>query len=466
MENNHLKQLINKKKQIKATLTRFQNYIADYENVPLLNDFDLIQLDIEDSSYEVDYSSEREEFENKYFYCVSTAQKFIETYNTTSTSNSQINNSIQTNNVRLPMINLPEFDDSVFAAGYIEEYQNNLEIAGVLRDDQDTSTHKEATTNKENVPPCKNAEAVEKPTEFQNIEIAHTSRKSDFENTKLSDTGVAQNITEILSGSTDSSSADTENETLFDARVVHSLQSTPEKLSNNNSPDIEKAWASEDHYKEIMDHELLVERATYEPLITGNRIVGISYVLKWSTTLQHKHSKICTMGILRLTNEHRHGLLEKGLQVKASGLFIDPVHGFLGASPDDLCETHLLEVTCIYKLAIENLSLNEGIEKYKDLCVEKINGIISLTTNYYYQVQGQMHITNREYCYFVVYINDTEPLFIEEIRRDDNFWYGYMLEKLVLFYKDCIATEIVLNRLIFNLKCKDPLCILEAQKKL
>ncbi|KAK4878757.1 hypothetical protein RN001_011263 [Aquatica leii] len=54
----------------------------------------------------------------------------------------------------------------------------------------------------------------------------------------------------MLSGSTDSSSADTKNEILFDTGVVHSLQSTPEKLSNNNSPDIENAWESEDHYKE------------------------------------------------------------------------------------------------------------------------------------------------------------------------------------------------------------------------
>ncbi|KAK4887390.1 hypothetical protein RN001_003661 [Aquatica leii] len=44
-------------------------------------------------------------------------------------------------------------NDSVFATGYIAEYENSLEIASVLRNDEDTSTHKEATTSKENVPP-------------------------------------------------------------------------------------------------------------------------------------------------------------------------------------------------------------------------------------------------------------------------------------------------------------------------
>ncbi|KAF5279983.1 hypothetical protein FQA39_LY05364 [Lamprigera yunnana] len=43
--------------------------------------------------------------------------------------------------------------DSVFATGYIAEYENSLEIASVLQDDRHTTRHKEATTNNENVPP-------------------------------------------------------------------------------------------------------------------------------------------------------------------------------------------------------------------------------------------------------------------------------------------------------------------------
>ncbi|KAF5290447.1 hypothetical protein FQA39_LY03551 [Lamprigera yunnana] len=44
-------------------------------------------------------------------------------------------------------------NDSVFATGYIAEYENSLEIASVLQDDEHTTRHKDATTNNENVPP-------------------------------------------------------------------------------------------------------------------------------------------------------------------------------------------------------------------------------------------------------------------------------------------------------------------------
>ncbi|KAF5291852.1 hypothetical protein FQA39_LY14189 [Lamprigera yunnana] len=44
---------------------------------------------------------------------------------------------------------------NVFATGYIAEYENSLEIASVLQDDEHTTRHKEATTNNANVPPCK-----------------------------------------------------------------------------------------------------------------------------------------------------------------------------------------------------------------------------------------------------------------------------------------------------------------------
>ncbi|KAF5280957.1 hypothetical protein FQA39_LY17916 [Lamprigera yunnana] len=36
---------------------------------------------------------------------------------------------------------------------YIAEYENSLEIASVVQDDEHTTRHKEATTNNENVPP-------------------------------------------------------------------------------------------------------------------------------------------------------------------------------------------------------------------------------------------------------------------------------------------------------------------------
>ncbi|KAJ8909749.1 hypothetical protein NQ315_014018 [Exocentrus adspersus] len=114
-------------------------------------------------------------------------------------------------------------------------------------------------------------------------------------------------------------------------------------------------------------------------------------------------------------------LFEKktGLAVEKSGLWIDLSYGFLGASPDGLIGSNaLIEVKCLYSCS--------------DLQVRTIE-----------EVQGQLNICQREKCYFVVYINDEIEVYIEEIKRDEYFWRDKMLPKLIKFYTECIAPEII-----------------------
>ncbi|XP_031333189.1 uncharacterized protein LOC116182985 [Photinus pyralis] len=87
------------------------------------------------------------------------------------------------------------------------------------------------------------------------------------------------------------------------------------------------------------------------------------------------------------------------------------------------------------------------------------------THNYYYQIQGQLAITNVKKCFFIVYSGDDNELFVEEILKDSHLWNGTMLPKLMRFYLDCVAPEIILNRRGQNLKCVDPQYILDAQKE-
>lgn len=47
---------------------------------------------------------------------------------------------------------------------------------------------------------------------------------------------------------------------------------------------------------------------------------------------------------------------------------------------------------------------------------------------YYYQVQGQMHISKRNFCYFVVHSNNWTE--IQIIEYNHNFWCEKMVEKL------------------------------------
>jgi hypothetical protein len=89
--------------------------------------------------------------------------------------------------------------------------------------------------------------------------------------------------------------------------------------------------------------------------------------------------------------------------VQSSGLWLMN-SGILGASPDGLVENNaLLEVKCPYTQ--RNMSINEAVAGYKDFCLTKEDGKFKLKTDHVYrhQVQGQLHIANKEICYFVTW---------------------------------------------------------------
>ncbi|KAI4468275.1 aaa domain-containing [Holotrichia oblita] len=65
-------------------------------------------------------------------------------------------------------------------------------------------------------------------------------------------------------------------------------------------------------YNEIRQHELSIEEdICHAKDISGNRIVDIKYILKWATTIQYNHAKICSTGTLILKKEQRFGLVSK-----------------------------------------------------------------------------------------------------------------------------------------------------------
>lgn len=48
--------------------------------------------------------------------------------------------------------------------------------------------------------------------------------------------------------------------------------------------------------------------------------------------------------------------------------------------------------------------------------------------NYYYQIQGQMHVSKRKFCYFVVYTDNWSK--VQIIEYDESFWSNKMVSKL------------------------------------
>lgn len=103
------------------------------------------------------------------------------------------------------------------------------------------------------------------------------------------------------------------------------------------------------------------------------------------------------------------------MPVEESGLWLSP-SGVLGASPDGLVgSSAMLEAKCPYNA--REKSISEAVQN-KDFCVSLEGGVYSLHRDhpYWHQVQGQLHLTARETCYFTVWT--TKQSVIIPISRD------------------------------------------------
>ncbi|CAG9761305.1 unnamed protein product [Ceutorhynchus assimilis] len=110
----------------------------------------------------------------------------------------------------------------------------------------------------------------------------------------------------------------------------------------------------------------------------------------------------------------------------------------------------IMEIKCLHKVHKSGKTLEEAVLTDRTLCVEKYvseTGREQLRLkrkhHYYYQVQGQLNICKKDICFFVVYINDEQPLYVDAILRDEQFWNEEMLPKLTNFYQEHMIPELV-----------------------
>jgi hypothetical protein len=80
---------------------------------------------------------------------------------------------------------------------------------------------------------------------------------------------------------------------------------------------------------------------------------------------------------------------QEGVVVEKCGLFIDKDHFFLGASPDGLCNDGIVEIKCPY--SARNMDAEEAIRQ-KKIKFWKLDGTVNTNHDWYYQIQGQLHI--------------------------------------------------------------------------
>jgi hypothetical protein len=155
------------------------------------------------------------------------------------------------------------------------------------------------------------------------------------------------------------------------------------------------------------------------------------------------------------------------IRVKPCGLFIDSEFPFLAATPDGLIgEDGITEIKC--PSSCINMTPDEAIFSRKvtfwslDKTKKSILGV-NKKHSYYYQVQGQLRVTKRQYCLFALWT--PQGMKIERIERDDGFWKDNMEEKLHSFYHNCLLPEIIDPRHTRSMPIRNPDYITEAQKQ-
>lgn len=131
-----------------------------------------------------------------------------------------------------------------------------------------------------------------------------------------------------------------------------------------------------------------------------------------------------------------------GNKVEKCGLFVDLTRGYLAASPDGLVgEDRVLEVKCPF--SVKHLTPEQAATSKKSFCsVLDSNGALKLRRShtYYAQVQGQLMVTQRSVCDFIIWT--PEGIAIEEIPRDDGY-INDMVAKLERFYLNNMLPELV-----------------------
>ncbi|KAL4720785.1 hypothetical protein ACJJTC_015668 [Scirpophaga incertulas] len=158
---------------------------------------------------------------------------------------------------------------------------------------------------------------------------------------------------------------------------------------------------------------------------------------------------------------------QEKIKIEPCGLFIDEEIPFLGATPDGLSSNDhdtIIEIKCpltAYKIGLEDAIKNRKVTFWKDT---KHGLQINKNHQWYYQIQGQLHVTKRSKCLFAVWSNENSPLKTEIIKRDDIFWKEKMEKKLTTFYLHCILPELIDPRFPRGMNIRNPSYIEDAMR--
>ncbi|XP_050526277.1 uncharacterized protein LOC126896999 [Daktulosphaira vitifoliae] len=159
----------------------------------------------------------------------------------------------------------------------------------------------------------------------------------------------------------------------------------------------------------------------------------------------------CTVKYGRVNEPKAKELFEMitDLQIELCGVFIDENLNYLTAKPDGLIgKDGIVEIKCPLNAQnmIPKLAIKQKVIKYVHYN-ENEDLVIKRSSDIFYQIQGELHITKRHYCYLIIWT--PKGIVYSKILRDDKFWNDKMEERLIYFYENIMLPEI-LNRQFFK----------------
>lgn len=162
--------------------------------------------------------------------------------------------------------------------------------------------------------------------------------------------------------------------------------------------------------------------------------------------------------------DYQHASGHENLHYSRSGFVISEDFPFLGASPDAVVYDPisaspfgLAEVKCPY--SFRHMTPSQACMNREFCCVLEATNDgkehLKLRHNhpYYSQVQGQMAITGRAWCDFVIYTE--KGISVERISFNRDFWQTDLLPKLIDFFDNCFAPEIISPIHVLGLPVRD-----------
>lgn len=123
------------------------------------------------------------------------------------------------------------------------------------------------------------------------------------------------------------------------------------------------------------------------------------------------------------------------MKVIPTGLWLHP-SGILGASPDGLVrDDTIIEIKCPFS---HRNSTREELIADTNYCLDS-NGQLKSGHHYYYQIQGQLHILQRQKCYLVVWTTRVVVI-VEVVNNKDR---KFNIERLISFYNTHLLPKLM-----------------------